>query len=122
MKTPPLAVVGRPSSIPPPPRPLKAAGLELWGNVMSEYNIVDCAGIELLLQACHMADRVAELSLAIAEDGPVLRTKGGVRGNPALRDELHGRAFIVRTLEKLGLTLEALKPVNEHQIKYKVRE
>jgi P27 family predicted phage terminase small subunit len=123
-KTPsPLALVsGQPSTIPPPPRPLKAAGRDLWDNVQSEYNIADAAGVELLLQCCHASDRIQELSDSIAEDGAVIRTKGGVRANAAIRDELHARAFVVRTLEKLGLTLEALKPVNQHQIKHKVRE
>ena len=64
----------------------------------------------MLMQAAHTADRIAELSAAIAKDGATIRTKTGVKSNPAIRDELQGRAFIVRTLEKLGLNLEALKP------------
>ena len=123
-KTPsPLALVsGQPLTVPPPPRPLKGAGRDLWNNVQSEYSIADAAGVELLLQCCHTADRIQELSDFIAQDGAVVRTKGGVKANPAIRDELHARAFVVRTLEKLGLTLEALKPVNQHLIKNKVRE
>ena len=57
------------------------------------YVIEDSAGIELLLQACSAADRVAELSEAISREvRPSARR--AAEGPPALRDELHGRAFM----------------------------
>jgi hypothetical protein len=39
----------------------------------------------------------------------VIHTKSGVRVHPAAREELAARAFVVRTLEKLGVTTEAIK-------------
>jgi hypothetical protein len=66
--------------------------------------------VELLAQACEASDRVAALSERIGRDGEVIHTRTGPRAHPALRDELAGRAFIVRTLERLGLTVEAIKP------------
>jgi hypothetical protein len=41
----------------------------------------------------------------------MIRTKTGLKAHPALRDELAARAFIVRTLERLGITIEAVKRV-----------
>jgi hypothetical protein len=41
----------------------------------------------------------------------VVQTGSGPKAHPALRDELAGRAFIVRTLERLGLNVETIKPM-----------
>jgi hypothetical protein len=67
------------------------------------YEIADAGGIELLLQCCEMQDRVQSMAVQIAADGPVIRTKAGIRAHPLLKDEATGRGFIVRTLSKLGV-------------------
>jgi hypothetical protein len=36
-------------------------------------------------------------------------TKVGPKAHPALRDELNGRAFICRTLQRLGVTDQPIK-------------
>jgi hypothetical protein len=76
---------------------------------MGEYRITDRGGIELLAQACATVDRVEALRVAIDRDGEVVVVRGVPKAHPALRDELAGRAFIVRTLERLGLNLEVVK-------------
>jgi hypothetical protein len=67
-------------------------------------------GLELLVQACATVDRVKALREAIDRDGEVVATRTGPKAHPALRDELAGRAFIVKTLERLGLNIETIKP------------
>jgi hypothetical protein len=94
-----------------PPRKLGEHGLSLWNAVMAEYRIDDRGGIELLAQACAAADRVEALAERINADGEVVHTRTGPKAHPALRDELAGRAFVVRTLERLGLNVETVKPV-----------
>ena len=94
-----------------PPRKLGKHGRSLWDAVMAEYRIDDRGGMELLVQACAAADRVEALAERINSDGEVIHTRTGPKAHPALRDELAGRAFIVRTLERLGLNLETVKPV-----------
>jgi hypothetical protein len=94
-----------------PPRPLGGHGRALWDAVHSAYQIDDVAGCELLAQACAMADRAEALREAIDRDGEVVHASAGVRAHPALRDELAARAFICKTLERLGLNLEAIKPL-----------
>jgi hypothetical protein len=94
-----------------PPRKFGIPGSSLWDAIQSEYRIDDPAGRELLAQACEAADRVATLAEKINADGAVIETKNGPKPHPALKDELAGRAFICRTLERLGLNLEAIKPV-----------
>jgi hypothetical protein len=64
-----------------------------------------------LAQACAAEDRVEALAARIDADGEVLHTRNGPKAHLALRDELAGRAFIVRTLERLGLNVETVKPV-----------
>ena len=76
---------------------------------MREYAITDRGGIELLAQACAALDRAESLAEAIAEDGAVIRTRSGPKSHPAAKDELQNRAFVVRTLERLGLNVEAIK-------------
>jgi hypothetical protein len=94
-----------------PPRKLGVLGLSLWESIQSEYRIDDRGGIELLMQACEAADRVASLSERISADGEVIQGRNGLRAHPALRDELANRQFICRTLERLGLNLEAVRSV-----------
>src|SRR5262245_37006411 len=107
----PLTVVDPASTGISPPRSLGQHGLSLWNSVQNAYRIDDVGGIELLAQACEASDRVAALAERISHDGEVVDTRAGPRAHPALRDELAGRAFIVRTLERLGLNLEPVKPI-----------
>jgi hypothetical protein len=76
---------------------------------MREYGITDRGGIELLAQACGAVDRIEALREAIDRDGEVVIVRGVPRAHPGLRDELAARAFVVRTLERLGLNVEAVK-------------
>jgi hypothetical protein len=88
-----------------PPRSLQKHGLNLWHAVMNAYRIDDVGGRELLALACAQLDRVEALSELISADGEVYRDgENPPRAHPALRDELNGRAFIARTLERLGVT------------------
>jgi hypothetical protein len=94
-----------------PPRALGAHGTALWNRVQAEYRIEDIGGIELLTQACQALDRAEALAAAIARDGEVIHTRTGVpKTHPAVKDELACRAFVVRTIERLGLNVEAIKP------------
>jgi hypothetical protein len=108
---PPFTVVDPTSTSISPPRKLGKHGLSLWNAVMAEYAIQDRGGIELLAQTCAAQDRVEALAEAINRDGETIHTRNGPKAHPALRDELAGRAFIVRTLERLGLNVETIKPV-----------
>jgi hypothetical protein len=94
-----------------PPRKLGPAGRQLWDGVMAEYDIRDRGGLELLCLAAETLDRVGRLAERIDAEGEVVRSKSGPRAHPALRDELAGRAFVARTLERLGLNIETIKPV-----------
>jgi hypothetical protein len=94
-----------------PPRKLGVLGSSLWQSIMSEYLIQDPGGTELLMQACEAADRIARLAERIDADGEVIQTRNEPKVHPAVREELAGRAFICRTLERLGLNLEAIKPM-----------
>src|SRR6516225_7583054 len=107
----PLAVVPerRPTS-PQPPRKLGEPGLTLWTSIQREYRITDCGGIELLMQACLAADRMQGFTDQINADGLMIRTKTGMRSHPLLKEELAARGFIVRTLQRLGIS-EDIKPV-----------
>jgi hypothetical protein len=108
---PTFSVVNRASSGVEPPRKLGEHGMALWNSVQSEYRIDDCGGIELLAQAAAAVDRIEALAAAINRDGETVRTKTGVRAHPALRDELAGRAFVCRTLDRLGVTTESVKAI-----------
>jgi hypothetical protein len=110
-RKPPLSVVGSGSTGAHPPRPLGDHGRRLWDHVQHEYGIRDIGGVETLAQACAGLDRAEQLASQIATDGLVIRTKTGLKAHPAMRDELAARAFVVRTLERLGITIEAVKPV-----------
>ena len=109
MKKPKLTVVKSGATDQGPPRKLGQHGLTLWHAITIEYNISDRGGIELLTQACATTDRAEALAACVERDGETIRTKTGLRIHPAVREELAARAFIVRTLERLGVTTEAVK-------------
>jgi hypothetical protein len=95
-----------------PPRDLDQHGRKLWDEIQAAYGITDRGGVELLAQACAALDRAEALAAAIATDGAIVYTRTGVpRSHPAVKDELACRAFVVRTLERLGLNVEAVRPV-----------
>jgi hypothetical protein len=108
---PPLSIVSTETVIVSPPRPLGSHGTALWDRVQCEYSMTDCGGVELLCQASQALDRAEELAEGIARDGAVIRSRTGIpRSHPSIRDELQLRAFIVKTIEKLGINFEAIKP------------
>jgi hypothetical protein len=105
-KKPDLTIVGPDGSGIPPPRKLGKHGMSLWERVQREYAITDAGGVELLAQACACTDRAEAIAAGIDSTGEVLKTRTGVRTNPAIKDETALRALVVRTLEKLGITTE----------------
>jgi len=94
-----------------PPRKLGRHGMNLWRSITGEYAIDDAGGIEILMQVCGAADRVESLTEQINAEGMTIKVKGTLKSHPLLRDEIQIRAFIVRGLQKLGLDVEAIKPV-----------
>ena len=86
-------------------------GGQLWRQVINEYEIDDAAGLEMLALACQQLDRAEECREQIDRDGLMIRTKTGPKDHPLLRSELSARGFVCRTLQRLGLNVEAIKPV-----------
>jgi hypothetical protein len=107
---PPFSIVSGETTTISPPRPLGTSGRALWDRVQREYSIRDVGGLEILAQICAAQDRLEGLGEQITADGALLRTRSGFKANPLLRDETALRAFIVRTIERLGLNVEAVKP------------
>jgi hypothetical protein len=81
--------------------------MELWNSIQREYTISDSGGVELLLQAAALSDRIAEMEVEIARTG--LLVSG--RSNPLLKEQLGARSLLIRTLQKLGVTDESIRPV-----------
>jgi hypothetical protein len=105
-----LSIVGPESSLPRPPRQLGQHGSALWHQIQSQYGINDAGGVELLVQICEATDRLQGLSAAIARDGATVYSRTGVpRTHPSVKDETALRCFITRTVERLGLNVEAIK-------------
>jgi hypothetical protein len=103
-----LTVVDPASTDAEPPPTLLEAGRRLWTRVLAEYDVSDVAGREMLLQCCTMADRAEGLARDVERDGAVIHTRSGPRDHPGLKHELAARAFICRTLVRLGLNWEPL--------------
>jgi P27 family predicted phage terminase small subunit len=94
-----------------PPASLGKTGSNLWRTVMNEYDIRDSGGRQMLQQICEAADRIREFAAIIKRDGPVIRTKNGPKDHPLLKHELSARAFVVRSLHRLGLDVEPIRTV-----------
>jgi hypothetical protein len=100
-----------PSNMTQPPRKLGQHGCELWKTIMSEYQVSDSGGIEILAQICCALDTAELMAEQVRRDGPMLLCKGMMKEHPGLKHELACRAFIVRGIEKLGLNVEVVKNV-----------
>ena len=64
-----LSVVVPASTGPKPARTLGKHGATLWRAIMSEYQIEDSGGIEMLTAACQQLDRAESLREQIDSDG-----------------------------------------------------
>jgi phage terminase small subunit len=107
----PLKLVSAPRSTGgEPPRTLGDHGRSLWNRVMSEYDIQDCGGREMLTLCCEALDRIEMLRAEIKRDGVVIRAPGTIKDHPALKHLQAAEAFIVRTLQRLGLDVEPVRP------------
>ena len=93
------------------PTDLGASGAELWRAITSEYDIADIGGRTLLAQLCKAHDRAESCRAAIERDGELVVTRGGSKEHPLIRAELQNRAFICRTLMRLGISYEPVKPI-----------
>jgi hypothetical protein len=110
-KKPRLALVKTTETFLEPPRSLHKAGAAMWTSIMQEYRIEDSGGQAMLEQICQAADRVQEFTAIISREGLVVRTKQGPRDHPLLRHEQAARSFIIRSLHRLGLDVEPLRPI-----------
>jgi hypothetical protein len=113
MKTQPVAILSKngPHSPPDPPANLTGPGADLWRSVMVQYAIRDSGGQMLLLQACEALNRAEACARTIARDGLTIATRVGLKDHPLLRHETNNRGLCCRLLSKLGLNLEAVKPM-----------
>jgi P27 family predicted phage terminase small subunit len=107
---PPLSIVTPATTGIQPPRPLGRHGAEFWRRVQDEFRIEDCAGLELLMQACSAIDRAEALAEIVAREGEVIRTRTGtIKSHPAVRDELTARQVVMRAIARLGIDVEPVK-------------
>jgi hypothetical protein len=96
----------------PPPRQLGQYGRDLWDRVMAGYSIEDVGGIEMLCLACEAVDRAERCRAIIDRDGELIPgATGAMRAHPLIREELQNRAFAMRTIDRMGLNREALRPL-----------
>jgi len=71
---------------------------------MSDFDIEDAAGQEILTQTCAAIDRLDEITWCIAQaGGAMVKGQRGLKVNPLLKLEATLRVFVVRSLAKLGL-------------------
>jgi hypothetical protein len=112
-RKPPLTVVATMAETsamgPEPPRKLGEHGRAGWNRLMAEYQIEDAGGIEVLAQICAAIDRAERLRALIDEQGETIKNRSGVRVHPELKDEAACRAFVVRSLARLGILDEPVK-------------
>jgi hypothetical protein len=96
---------------PKSPRKLGVDGARLWASIHEAYAIDDAGGLELLLSACQALDRAEACRAAVDKDGEMITGPNGARDHPLLKHELASRAFVVRTLQRLGLDVEPVRPI-----------
>src|SRR5262245_45368976 len=116
-RKPTLKLVGTNPSAPPvnafqPPPNLGTSGANCWKRIMNQYEILDAGGLELLSQLCLALDDLDSTSATIERDGLLVRGRNGLKENPLLRHQLGLRSFISRTIARLGLDVEPIRPTS----------
>jgi hypothetical protein len=106
-----LSIIGTPPvpTGPTPPPHLDETGRQLWVEITGMFEWSDPGSYEVLAQACSARQRAERCRRIIDEQGEMIRGRDGLKAHPLLRDELANRAFLVRSLAKLGLDLEPLR-------------
>lgn len=90
-----------------PDHSLGKAGATLWSAIVTEYDVSDAGGRQLLMLACQALDRAEALREQIDEEGEIVSdAKGNRRDHPGLKHELQNRSFVAKSLSRLGLSLE----------------
>ena len=90
-----------------PPKHLKAAGLNLWKRVSTDFVIDDGAGQTLLETACTMLQRADDARQLIQAEGLVLKDRfGQAKPHPAVAVERDARSLLISSLRALKLDLE----------------
>ena len=110
-ENPPLELVTTKTNPYAPPLTLGRSGATLWRTIQNEYRISDSGGRAILVQICSACDDLAECDAIIARDGPMIASKNGPREHPLLKQRLALRAFVCRSVQRLGLNLEVIQPV-----------
>jgi hypothetical protein len=110
MARPPLTVVDPTATTVPPPNTLGQAGQSLWRRILGEFTIEDAAGKQVLYEACALTDRAEGLRQEIDLDGPVLRSRSGLKSHPSIKDEISCRTAVTRILARLGVLDEPTWP------------
>jgi hypothetical protein len=108
VKNPPLTLVDPTSTFTSPPPNLGSVGQKLWQSVLTDYEISDAGGLALLEQIAFAYERAERLRVEIDRDGEIVRGRNGIREHPGLRGELAARSFVARSLQRLGVNLEAV--------------
>ena len=90
-----------------PSRNLGEHGLALWNSIVADFDMSDAAGREMLTSACQALDRAEACRAIIDDEGELLTNGAGIpKDNPLCKIELANRAFVVRTLGRLGLDVQ----------------
>jgi hypothetical protein len=104
-------------------RQLTEHGLDPWRLILKRglpsqpnqhkkpFRISDVGGAELLAQAAAALDTIELLAEAIQRDGATFQSRSGPRVHPGVKDMLAARSFVCKTLQRLGITDEAIKAV-----------
>jgi len=86
------------TELPTPPRPLQEHGLAFWNRIIGEFEITNPGDLEQILLASETVDTLTSIAVRLAEDGLTLDNG---KGNPLLRDQLGGRAFVARVVQRI---------------------
>lgn len=100
-----LRQTGRPKA----PATLSAEARKRWQALVTEYDIADRAGFELLQAGLEAFDRMREAQKAIATEGATFKDRfNQPRPHPLLPVERDSRAQWLAALKALNLDLEPL--------------
>lgn len=94
----------------PKPKHLSKEAKKIWRDILSEYSIIDAAGIRILRVALEAYDRAQAARQAIDKDGMTITDKfNQLKSHPLLPIERDSRAAFLAGLKALNLDLEPLR-------------
>ena len=86
------------------PKELDKESAKWWMNCVTQFGLKTDGETQVLTEAAHSLDRIAQCREVITKDGLFTDSQRGKVAHPAIRIELQHRALVLQACRQLGIS------------------